>query len=672
MVRGRRGRARSTGRWLGVRFGVVAVAVFAAASISGPAVAAAVVVTTTRDSGTGSLRAAIVAANATDEPDTIAFDIPGGSPHVIVAATALPALTKPVVIDGRSEPGFAGSPVVELKNGTGDPSALGLLVGAGSSSVFALSIAGFGSGIRLAASGATVAGNWLGLEPGAGVHPGSGNSIGVEIVRGAGGNVVGGTSVEARNVIVNNGTGVVITGTGASANLIEGNYLGTDPSGELALPNGVGIEIAGGATANVVGGTDATARNVIAGNWTDGVQLAGRGTAVNSVEGNDIGLSAAGGALGNGNDGVSVSDGALGNTVGGDVSGAGNVISGNGFSGVALTGATTRSNVIAGNEIGTDAAGTDFRPNGTGVYLQGGTANTIGGAQTAARNVISGNDSAGICICGGQANLVEGNEIGSDASGLHALRNRLAIALPLGAVRNTLGGTSEGERNLIPGNQNEGVLLNAFNTSGSVSQNAGRGNYVGVDSTGAAALPNGEGVSLLNAADSNTLGGTAAGAGNVISGNLSDAVSLSGFGTSNNSILGNKIGTDPTGTTAIGNFRGVAIGNGAGNGTIGGLGPGAGNLISGNSFAGIQIGPADNGSSTVEGNYIGPDTTGTLALGNGAFGIAVDTSHDDTIGGTKAGARNVISGNASGFGIAVTNSNSTFIGRNYVGIDATG
>jgi len=613
-----------------------------------------------------------VAANTTDESDTIAFDIPGGSPHLIVVATALPALTKPVVIDGRTEPGFAGSPVIDLKNGTGDPSAVGLLVGAGSSSVLGLAVAGFGSGIRLAGSGETVGGDWLGWEPGAGAHPGSGNSIGIEIVPGSGGSVIGGTNVDARNVIANNGTGVAISGTGASANLVEGNYVGTDPSGGLALPNGVGIGITAGARANVVGGTDAAARNVIAGNSTDGVQLAGQGTAGNSVEGNYIGLTALGGTLGNHNDGVSVSDGAVGNTVGGGVSGAGNVISGNGFAGVGLTDGTTRDNVVAGNEIGTDTAGSDFRPNGTGVYVQGATGNTIGGSATAARNVISGNDSAGICICGGQTNLVEGNVIGGDASGLHPLPNRLGIALQFGAVRNTIGGTSAADRNLISGNQNEGVLLNAFNTPGSVSQNVIRGDYIGVDTTGAAALPNGFGVSLLNAADSNTLGGAAAGAGNVISGNLSDAVSLSGFGTNNNSILGNKIGTDATGTAAIGNFRGVAIANGAGNTTIGGVGPGAGNLISGNSFAGVQIGPADNGSSVVEGNYIGPDTTGAVAIGNGAFGIAVDTSHDDTIGGSKASARNVISGNASGFGIAVTNSNSTFIGRNYIGIDAAG
>ena len=131
------------------------------------------------------------------------------------------------------------------------------------------------------------------------------------------------------------GDGVDIGGGGgvATGNVVEGNYDSANAAGTAALPNGGdGIKIGLGATNNTIGGTVSGARNIISGNVGDGVVISGSGTTGNLVEGNYIGTNAAGtAALGNATDGVQVSSGATGNTIGGTANGAANVISGNGY-----------------------------------------------------------------------------------------------------------------------------------------------------------------------------------------------------------------------------------------------------------------------------------------------------------------------------------------------------
>ncbi len=175
------------------------------------------------------------------------------------------------------------------------------------------------------------------------------------------------------------------------------------------------------------------------------------------------------------------------------------------------------------------------------------------------------------------------------------------------------------------------------------------GNLIGTDITGTVAIANGnDGVEIDAGARGNTIGGTTPGAGNVISGNAGGGVEIAGGGgTSGNVVTGNLIGTDIAGTAAIANGDdGVEIDFGRTANTIGGTTPGAGNVISGNAFDGVEIDRTGTSGNIVAGNFIGTDITGTVAIGNGSDGVVVVLASGNTIGGTTTGARNVISGNA--------------------------
>src|SRR5207247_1576932 len=154
---------------------------------------------------------------------------------------------------------------------------------------------------------------------------------------------------------------------------------------------------------------------------------------------------------------------------------------------------------------------------------------------------------------------------------------------------------------------------------------------------------------LLGGADV-TIGGTAAGAGNLVSGNDGDGIVVANSGAL---IQGNFIGTNATGTAALRNLRhGVNfLGLKGRNSTLGGTTAGARNLISGNGVDGVYVG---DGGNLIQGNYIGTNASGTAALANMQHGVDI-TSSGNTVGGTVAGARNVISGN-SRFGVLVTGS----------------
>jgi CSLREA domain-containing protein len=213
------------------------------------------------------------------------------------------------------------------------------------------------------------------------------------------------------------------------------------------------------------------------------------------------------------------------------------------------------------------------------------------------------------------------------------------------------------------------------------------GNYIGVDSTGAAAAGNGGHGVAISSAPNNTIGGTTAGAGNVISANALNGVLLTAPGTSGNVIEGNDIGTDVTGTQALGNgggttatvaYSGVLVINGAHDNLIGGTGAGAGNLISGNVSHAVEINGVGTTGNRVQGNFLGTDVTGAVALGNGQDGIdsavSVDSgASNNTIGGTASGARNLISGNVfNGLSIFGSGTSGNAVQGNFIGTDVSG
>jgi uncharacterized repeat protein (TIGR01451 family) len=326
------------------------------------------------------------------------------------------------------------------------------------------------------------------------------------------------------------------------------------------------VELNGsGAPASSIGlnlaASSCTVRGLVI-NRFDGSAIA-LGGGSHHVEGCYIGTSANGAAqLGNGEQGVSIS-GNSNNTIGGTTTAARNVISGNGGAGVLILGPAS-NNLVQGNYIGTNAAGTAaFGNSGDGVEMLSAT-NTvtncsIGGTAAGAGNLISGNSGSGIQFFGvGTGNLVQGNLIGTNVSGTAALGNVVNGVVITDATGTTIGGSVATATNVISGNGSEGVRINNAPATG----NAVKGNRIGTRSDGTTALANfGDGVIVINSASSNTIGG-AAGEGNIIAFNHGAGVRIdSGTG---NSILANAIfanqnlGIDltPAGVTANDNGDG--------------------------------------------------------------------------------------------------------------------
>jgi titin len=225
--------------------------------------------------------------------------------------------------------------------------------------------------------------------------------------------------------------------------------------------------------------------------------------------------------------------------------------------------------------------------------------------------------------------------------------------------------------NIISGNFSEGLRLADAGTSGNVV----RGNFVGTDATGTVPVPNNfAGVTIFAGASSNTIGGTVAGARNLISGNGSYGFVAADPGTSGNVIQGNYLGLAPNGSTPVPNFHGVLLANQATANTFGGTTLAARNVVSGNYGSGIFITDSGTSANVVEGNYIGTDTAGAAAVPNGFEGIyLVAEASSNLIGGTVAGAGNVISGNTlRGIYATGTNITGNLIQGNFIGTKADG
>ncbi len=266
--------------------------------------------------------------------------------------------------------------------------------------------------------------------------------------------------------------------------------------------------------------------------------------------------------------------------------------------------------------------------------------------------------------------------LGDPVHGLNDLQNGLVVT----SSNNLIGGTSAAFQNLISGNGDNGIRISSGATGNLVE-----GNLIGTDLTGTKALGNlNFGISILDASG-NTIGGTAAGAGNLVSGNTSDGVRIAtdrvGATASGNLVEGNFIGTDLSGTKALANgLNGVEIFDASGN-TVGGTTSAAQNLISGNGGSGIRIGTDQNGAmaadNLVEGNLIGTDLSGTNVLANIFNGVQITDASGNTIGGTGTGAANVLSGNKSdGVFIFTDRSGAMASGNlvegNFIGTDLTG
>ena len=241
----------------------------------------AIVVTTTADKGAGSLRQAIIDANASTTPSTIEFNIGSGGPQSILPITPLPALSNAITIDGTSQPGYSGTPIIQLG----------------------------GSQIK---------------DP-------------MTLSTGSNGLLIKSGNCTIRGLVINNFNGNGIEIEGGGKNLIAGDYIGTDISGQISFPNaGDGIFTIN-SRSNTIGGTTAADRNLISGNGGSGIDIISTTNNVvgsNIIQGNFIGTDATGlGGLGNTYDGITLNT-TSNNTVGGISASAGNTIAYNGGSGV--------------------------------------------------------------------------------------------------------------------------------------------------------------------------------------------------------------------------------------------------------------------------------------------------------------------------------------------------
>ena len=518
-----------------------------------------------------------------------------------------------------------------------------------------------------------VEGDYIGLSAdGSAMLPNAESGVG--LYAGASGNTIGGSVAGAGDVISGNGSnGVYITDEGTDANVVAGDLIGTDVTGMNAMPNadcGVWITNAGADNAgNIIGGATPATRDVISGNNWDGVHIV-NGSTGNTVEGDYIGLNASGtAALANAQSGVAIYGDATANTIGGSVAGAGDVISGNNASGVYISDSGTTGNTVAGDLIGTDPTGSFAKPNYDGVLVQSGASgNIIGGTTPDARDVISGNTRDGVHIVNGASgNTVAGDYIGVAANGSAALANKASgVAIYGGATANTIGGSVTGARDVISGNTGDGLYI----TDGGTENNRIEGDFIGTDASGANALPNNVGLYFGGGANHNTVGGSVAGAGDVISGNTTDGVQVFGNGTDDNQLAGDDIGVTADGSGALANGgNGVAVYAGASDNTIGGPWPGDRDVISANTGNGVYISDAGTNGNVVAGDYIGTDWTGSKPLGNGQNGVIIQSG----AAGNEVEAANVISANAlSGVLIFGSGTNGNLVAGNFIGTDATG
>lgn len=385
-----------------------------------------------------SLREAITIANATTGSDHVRFNLPGSAPHTIRPTFALPTITAPIILDGWSQPDFSGTPVIELDGSqAGGPYVNGLTLAGGSSTVRGFIINRFtNNGIQL---------------------------VGARI-----------NSVPVPN----------------NSNVIQGNYIGTDMTGTLALPNRGGISALNESGANLIGGDTPEERNVVTTSYETGIQVGG---ASSTVQGNFVGTNAAGTGevaangytINSNKTGIDV--GGVNNLIGGDSPAERNLASGNG-TGINVGG---HSNRIYGNYTGTNITGTDSIPNGFGIW-GGGMFNYIGGSQPGQGNLISGNSDYGMWI-GGATLFIRGNWIGTDGTGERSMGSRAGIYIDSyfsspHTYITFIGGSQPGEGNVISGNS-KGIYL--FRDSAAYFV---QGNFIGTDPTGTKRVGNGDGI----------------------------------------------------------------------------------------------------------------------------------------------------------------------------------
>ncbi len=590
----------------------------------------------TNDSGAGSLRQAIINADGDNTPDDIVFNIPastapllnvpvpgfdpGTQDWTITLQSALPAITNTVSIDGYTE-APVGVPyrypnAVSGGVATADPVYI--------QSILNTTDAKDGNNAedRVIIDGSQIAA--------ASAATGFVLDASHSLLRGL---IISGFSV-----------GVSVSALDTSKNpvvgdLIQGNSIGdyfvypvnSNTGAPLPAPDNVGFTQGDGnapqgvvlnSSNTTVGGSNPQENNIICGNGAEGI-LVQPGASGNQILGNQIGMA------GPNTNGLYSQDG-------------------NGAQGVLI-----------------DSSGSPNDP----LNIVYSSSNYVGSATGG--NVISANAGAGVELegIGANRNLIQGNYIGVAPEGGYRFGTGDPGNLGDGVLiqdgsQNQIGGTTSGLGNTIDSNHGAGIYITGLATG-----NVAASNMIGVTAGGSQVLGNwAEGVAVYS--PSNTIG-----PGNVISQNLlgigiySPVAYLSGT-PSDTLVVGNLIGTDSTGEQGFGNAtEGVLIDNSSNN-TIQGNASGS-QVISSNQI-GVELLGAESTGNLLEGNYIGSDETGLEDLGNKNDGVWIDGAASNTIGGTQATSRNLISANHWGVQLDEAGAIDDVVEGNYIGTDVTG
>jgi Right handed beta helix region len=600
----------------------------AAPAAAATVTAAPIVVTTLNNAGPGSLRAAITQANGLSAAGvTITFNVHG----VITLATSLPAITRPVVIDGTTAPTWnsGGPPVVEVDNN--DHAGLLFAPGSGGAQLLGLAVDdASGAGVTLRAGGITLNDNYIGLDvsgaadgnhgPGVLVYS-SHNLIGL--------NTSGDAGVVANVISGNQGTGLVLSG--ASRNTIVANRIGASPDGNSAIGNGDdGMRLTGGSDHNEIGGTEFTDNatgqvnnptgskgtvtpvfvvpplgNQVSGNTGDGVLIDGDSTS-NMLNGNFVGTTADGdAALGNGGNGVLIR-----NADGNSLTGCKfvnnpfvyyNVLSGNARNGLRVS--SSDDTTVQGNFFGTGANNSTVVANGrNGILVDGSSAGTQVGGVIPLGNVSAGNKLNGIDVGGTASGFTTFNTFG----GLFAFGGAAPNGHD-GLLITATGGDQSVRTNVMSGNTGNGIEL-AGNASGVTVDP----DIAGLNTSGKSTLPNGgDGLLIDGTAHGNVIGGTRRSVipQNTFSGNTGYGIVITGQAYLNK-VFDSYVGTSLLGTSAMGNAKGgVLLSGSATRNLIGAVTKPPANLISGNTGNGVTLASGTRRDLVIA-NFIGLDRFG--------------------------------------------------------------
>lgn len=457
--------------------------------------------------------------------------------------------------------------------------------------------------------------------------------------------------------------GILISEPSGINNIITGCFIGTNADGTGPAPNSNGIVINNNAHNNTI------ENNLISGNLSTGIVIKNSNTTL--IHGNKIGCDKSG-LFAIGNENGIIADSSSNNIIGGLSLSGRNILSGNTGSSIIISGRTSSNNLIQNNIIGTNISGTEKLSNLYGITITRASNNTIG-----PNNLISGNTDIGILLTGKYTrnNVVTGNIIGTDITGTQLLDNHKGIVIKSLANSNTIGGSSSAGRNIISGNLEIGIYIEAADSNRII------GNFIGTDITGMnkVAVPyqspyyahldslvQGNGIEFNATAKYNVLGGQSYGERNIVSGHKVYGVVYYG-NCSFNHLYNNFIGTDVTSKNPLPNATGICFDCASNHNDV------INCVISGNLSYGLFYVTRGTEYNRFFGNRVGVDSSGTMAVPND-IGIVVSTGTAyNIIGGDADSLRNIFSGNRLS-GMMVTNQLTEFnqIRGNFFGTDITG